>query len=270
MNKFHSFKQSIGEISLPEKFTFPFHYTPHPLCIMAAEELQAYLKKQEAWQTELKKGKMFGVLVVQNKEGNIGYIAAFSGILAGKNLHPYFVPPVYNVQEPTGYFKQEEEEISAINKQIESLIEDQNYILYRQLLEEETLMAQSALQEMKAMMAKAKDKREKIRLNHPDESTLATLIQESQFQKAELKRLKRYWDERLHAHKTKIEAFDKKIEALRSERKNRSLALQLWLFQQFQMLNAKGEKKDLSELFKDTTQKIPPAGAGECAAPKLL
>ena len=270
MNKFHSFKQSIGEISLPEKFTFPFHYTPHPLCIMAAEELQAYLKKQEAWQTELKKGKMFGVLVVQNKEGNIGYIAAFSGILAGKNLHPYFVPPVYDVQEPTGYFKQEEEEISTINKQIESLIEDQNYILYRQLLEEETLMAQSALQEMKAMMAEAKDKREKIRLGHPDELTLTTLIQESQFQKAELKRLKRYWEDRLHAHKIKIEAFDKKIEALRSERKNRSLALQFWLFQQFQMLNAKGEKKDLSELFKDTTQKIPPAGAGECAAPKLL
>ena len=60
------------------------------------------------------------------------------------------------------------------------------------------------------------------------------------------------------------------IERLRTERKTRSAALQQWLFKQFRMLNALGEEQDLCDLFKDTVQKTPPAGAGECAAPKLL
>ncbi|MDO4755045.1 MAG: pseudouridine synthase [Parabacteroides sp.] len=270
MNKFHCFKPSIEHIALPEKFTYPFHYTPHPLCVVAAEEVQEYLTSQEEWQMELQKGKMFGVLVVQNREGQLGYLAAFSGILVGKNLHSYFVPPVYDVQAPTGYFKQEEEQISAINREIEILLQDTGYTRIKQQWDEESLLAQSALQEMKAQMDIAKEKREQIRLNEPDKEIQATLIRESQFQKAELKRLKRYWEERLQTIKTEIEKFEKRIEDLRLERKNRSVALQLWLFHQFQMLNALGEKKDLCELFKDTAQQIPPAGAGECAAPKLL
>jgi tRNA pseudouridine32 synthase/23S rRNA pseudouridine746 synthase len=270
MNKFHSFKQSIESISLPDKFTYPFHYTPHPLCIMAAEELQEYLNSRDVWQEELQKGKMFGVLVVQNSKGELGYLAAFSGILAGKNLHAYFVPPVYDVQDPTGYFKQEEEEISAINKKVEALSDDPAYLLCKQQWNEEKQTAQSALQEMKDSMAVAKKERERLRANEPNEQVKAILIRESQFQKAELKRLKQYWEKRLQTLQTKINTFKKQIEELRTERKKRSVALQLWLFRQFQLLNAKGEKKDLSELFKDTTQKVPPAGAGECAAPKLL
>lgn len=270
MNKFHFFKQPIDSISLPDKFTYPFHYTPHPLCILAAEELQEYLNSQDAWKEELQKGKMFGVLVVQNKKGELGYIAAFSGILAGKNLHPYFVPPVYNLQKPTGYFKQEEEQISAINKKVEVLLDDPEYLFCKQQWNEEKLTAQSALQEMKEDMVAAKKERERLRANELSEQVKATLIRESQFQKAEFKRLKQYWEERLHSLQTKIETFEKQIEELRTERKKRSVALQLWLFRQFQLLNAKGEKRDLCELFKDTAQQIPPAGAGECAAPKLL
>lgn len=270
MNKFHFFKQPIDSISLPDKFTYPFHYTPHPLCILAAEELQEYLNSQDAWKEELQKGKMFGVLVVQNKKGELGYIAAFSGILAGKNRHPYFVPPVYDLQKPTGYFKQEEEQISAINKKVEVLLDDPEYLFCKQQWNKEKLTAQSALQEMKENMVAAKKERERLRANELSEQVKATLIRESQFQKAEFKRLKQYWEERLHSLQTKIETFEKQIEELRTERKKRSVALQLWLFRQFQLLNAKGEKRDLCELFKDTAQQIPPAGAGECAAPKLL
>lgn len=36
------------------------------------------------------------------------------------------------------------------------------------------------------------------------------------------------------------------------------------------MLNARGERRDLCDIFKTTPQGLPPAGAGECAAPKLL
>ena len=82
--KFHSFTHVINTIALPEKFTYPFHYTPHPLCVEAAKEVQAYLTLQQQWQAELQQGKMFGVLIVQNETGAIGFLAAFSGMLDGK------------------------------------------------------------------------------------------------------------------------------------------------------------------------------------------
>ena len=109
----HRFKTSIANIPLPERFTYPFCYTPHPLCVMAAEEVQHYLNRQHEWKEELSRGKMFGVLVVQTGNGEIGYLAAFSGILAGTNQHSYFVPPVYDLLQPQGFFKVEEENISA-------------------------------------------------------------------------------------------------------------------------------------------------------------
>ena len=87
-SKFHTFAQPIQSIPLPERFTYPFHYTPHPLCVIAAEETQAYLKERTEWREELQTGKMFGVLVVRTPAGEVGYLAAFSGNLAGKNVHP--------------------------------------------------------------------------------------------------------------------------------------------------------------------------------------
>lgn len=89
----HRFTTSITDIPLPERFTYPFCYTPHPLCILAAKEVQSYLTRQTAWKDELSQGKMFGVLIVQTEHGETGYLAAFSGILAGKNLHPFLFLP---------------------------------------------------------------------------------------------------------------------------------------------------------------------------------
>ena len=270
MNKFHPFTQPIDSIALLKLFTYPFQYTPHPLCVKAAEELQAYLKTKKEWQTELQKGKMFGVLLVRNEAGEIGYLAAFSGILAGRNLQDYFVPPVYDVQDPTGYFYIEEKAISAINQQIDLRQKDSSYLALKLRLSTERQEAKQALEEMKAYIQKAKEKREKLRQQPLSSEQTATLIQESQFQKAELKRQKQFWEERLSRLQTEIDTFEEGIERLRTERKTRSAALQQWLFQQFQMLNAYGEKQDLCTLFKDTAQGAPPAGAGECAAPKLL
>ena len=123
----HHFHTPVADIPLPERFTFPFCYTPHPLCVAAAKEVQAYLGLQEAWKEELAQGKMFGVLVVRTQEGETGYLAAFSGILAGSNVHPFFVPPVYDLLQPQGFFKIEEEQISQINTRISLLEEDEEY-----------------------------------------------------------------------------------------------------------------------------------------------
>ena len=120
-SKFHTFAQPIQSIPLPERFTYPFHYTPHPLCVIAAEETQAYLKERTEWREELQTGKMFGVLVVRTPAGEVGYLAAFSGNLAGKNVHPFFVPPIYDLLQPDGFFRQEEERINEINARIRTL-----------------------------------------------------------------------------------------------------------------------------------------------------
>ena len=269
MNKLHYFADSISLLSLPEKFTYPFHYTPHPLCVAAAGEVGRYLSTKGEWQEELRKGKMFGVLIVRTGEGEVGYLAAFSGILAGKNRHTYFVPPVYDVQEPDGFFRIEEEQISGINRRIEELQADVRYKDCKQRLADETILAGQVLDDIRGRMKAAKVERDRLRstVTRVDSEQL---IRESQFQKAELKRQKQYWKDHLASLQAEVEVFETEIERLKAERKTRSAALQQWLFKQFRMLNARGEERDLCNLFKDTVQKTPPAGAGECAAPKLL
>ena len=115
VSKFHTFQSPTDGIELPEAFTNPFHYTPHPLCLLATKEVQAYLETRDDWREELEKGKMFGVLVVRKPSGEIGFLAAFSGNLAHSNNHDYFVLPVYDLLRPDGFFKIEEEQITAIN-----------------------------------------------------------------------------------------------------------------------------------------------------------
>ena len=273
----HHFHTPVADIPLPERFTFPFCYTPHPLCVAAAKEVQAYLGLQEAWKEELAQGKMFGVLVVRTQEGETGYLAAFSGILAGSNVHPFFVPPVYDLLQPQGFFKIEEEQISQINTRIGLLEEDEEYKRQMQQLAALRQTAQETLEEAKRQMKRAKEKREERRREAalPNGAPMMSeeenaLIRESQFQKAEYKRMERAWKERIAPLQQTISDYEADIQALKSERKQRSATLQQKLFEQFKMLNYRGEVKTLCDIFGQTVHKTPPAGAGECAAPKLL
>ena len=161
------------------------------MCLLAAEEV-----KREIERINPSEGKMFGVLVVDVpncKSGTTqGFLAAYSGLLEGRNDWPYFVPPVFDAQQPDGYFKTKEREISKLNSELKTL-------------------------------------------NSP-------------------------------------------LSTLHSPQKNMSQDLQLWLFRQYRMLNARGEEKDLVEIWHDyhTSPKIrkkfplPPGGTGDCCAPKLL
>ena len=283
----HFFKKPVSHIALPEKFTYPFHYTPHPLCVLAAEEVKEYIASRKEWQEELALGKMFGVLVVLQKteevtdkvkeegtdEGNrIGYLAAFSGNLAGKNLHRYFVPPVYDLLQPQGFFKIEEEQISAINIRINELENSASYLESKEKWEIETGQAQAELNQAKAEQKAAKEARE-IRRQSPNgisEEEQSILIRESQYQKAEYKRKEKSWKKRLEECEAEVHRFKDEIKRLKAERKERSAALQQKLFGEFRMLNARGEVKDLCTIFEQTVRKVPPGGAGECALPKLL
>lgn len=267
----HPFNTDISAVALPRQFTYPFHYTPHPLCVAAARQVQDYLSQQTQWHDELQEGKMFGVLVVQDERGAVGFLAAFSGILAGGNTHPYFVPPVYDFLQPDSFFRQEEACITALNRRIEALQQD---AAYRRAEEQRQQTAQGIEREREALkqwMRTEKQRRDALRQAHPEDAGLqAKLIKESQFQKAELKRKEQVWKNTLRQAEIAVEPHRYLIEELKQERKTRSAALQDELFSRFRVRNARGEETDLLTLFAHTAQRMPPAGAGECAAPKLL
>jgi tRNA pseudouridine32 synthase/23S rRNA pseudouridine746 synthase len=265
--KFHRFdSKDLRNVDLPKQFTFPFHYTPHPLCIKAAEYVQNHLLLHDEWQEELKRGKMMGVLVVE-KENEMGFLAAFSGNLAHCNNHPYFVPAVYDLLSEKGFFRPEEDEISTINKKINKETHSPERKNAIEDVENIKTQANTEISAYKQFMKASKAQRDEQRKQGIDNNLL---IAESQFQKAELKRIQVRWQQEIDTAKSRLDAIDNRIAQWKTERSKRSATLQERIFSHFIMLNASGESRDLCEIFADTPQHTPPAGAGECAAPKLL
>lgn len=282
------------DILPPRQFTFPFCYEPHPLCRLAAAEVQRHIVESGVWQGETSCGKMFGVLVVRYELGvrscelgvrscelgvgnyELGFIAAYSGLLAGRNDWAYFVPPVFDAQQPDGHFKVTERSISDINREIDCIRHSDEY--KRVKAEEATLRQKAAdrIAAMKQRIASAKAERDRRRsdaqagLVHISEAEAAAMTRESQTLKADLRRLKQRLDAELSAAHALTQQYDERIAALRQRRRSMSDELQRWLFMQYRMLNARGEERDLIDIFSTTTHGIPPAGAGDCCAPKLL
>lgn len=257
--------------SAPGRFNNPFGYEPHPLCQLAAREVVEMVGEHSEWHEELNQGKMFGVLVVEH-EGEVGFLAAYSGQIRGYDDIEYFVPPVFDYLQPDGYFKRHEEEISRLSNRIMQL--EYNPVRCR-LFEEMQKAQHDGLQEIdayKQVMAEAKRQRDARRseANADDAELDEALTRESQFMKAELVRLKRKWRNIEDALDEKMAVFDQQIDMLKQQRHQLSESLQTWLFRHFVMLNAKGEQRDLMEIFKFTPVGMPPSGSGECCAPKLL
>ena len=263
----HRFAIDISHIERPKLFTWPFHYVPHKLSCLAASEVQQYLASRPEWSEEIARGKMFGVLVVEDKRGELGFLAAFSGNLGGRNHHDYFVPPIYDMLQPGDFFRRGEAEISAINRTIKERESGEEYQSTKAALERAKCDAEHALSELKAQLKERKRVRDRRRAEGEDSSVL---ILESQRDNAELQRLKRAMRDRVAEAEERYNKLYAEVEALKAERQQRSAELQMQLFAEFRILNARGEVRNLCELFAPTPQLVPPAGAGECAAPKLL
>lgn len=267
---------------LPERFTFPFHYTPHPLALAAAEALQKRLETEDFGHffglpqdngSGEPMGKMFGVLVVQTPEGQLGYLSAFSGKLGGKNHHPGFVPPVFDLLDANGFYRPEEDELSAMNRRIEALEQSPELHAARSLLRQETDLANQQLQTLKAQQKAAKAERQAQRHAAAPEAFAAVdaaMTEASKRDHFELKDLKKNWQERLQAAQGKVENLEQELHKLRETRKNRSAALQQRIFEQYTFLNIEGRTRSIGDIFQAHLAAPPPAGAGECAAPKLL
>ncbi|WP_347173470.1 RluA family pseudouridine synthase [Polaribacter uvawellassae] len=281
---FQTFSRSINEIELPKKFTFPFYYEPHLLCEIAAKEVQNYIETQTDFEHNfgldpskkgLAIGKMFGVLVVENQQNQIGYITAVSGKLANTNIHKKFVPPVFDMLTKDSYFLQEEAVLNNINSNLENLENNTEYIELISQLKSEKKKAAIDIREKKEALKAAKKERDikriKAQLKLEEYAAFEELLsKESLEAKYFFNNVTRFWEHTLNAIKEKLAVFTTQIDALKEERKLKSAALQQYLFEQYQFLNSAKETKNLSELFAKTTEQNPPAGSGECAAPKLL
>ena len=310
---FHPFHHTTAE-EHPKRMNNPLDYTPHPLCIKACKELQTYLAERKDWQEEICRGKMFGVLIVEKLPQNIaqgkseiGYLAAYSGQIGGRSDWDDFVPAVFDYLQSDGYFKNHEAEITRINQSILQLESDERMKEAKKLiasLEEERKKTIAAYQKkIKEAKAKRDARREEARLD-PEHKAVTPeeeqeMTKESQFMKAELRRLKKSLAEKTTLE-TEYADYQDNLQRLKQLRKTLSDALQQWLFSQFHMLNYQGESKDLLEIFRDaafqdTTHRdsafrdslldspqasiiskrtafkmVPPAGSGECCEPKLL
>lgn len=264
----HPFAQDISQIPLPAKFTYPFNYTPHPLCVIAAKQLQTYIQTKTEWAEELSLGKMFGVLVVENNRGELYFLAAFSGNLAGQNIHPHFVPPVFDMLQKDDFFLTGVKKISAINERLDILQQDASYLASTEKLN--TAKAQSAEEIEAQKQANKLNKQARDTARKTEGADLEALAKASVYDKAYLRHIQNNWQEKISELEKELSIFTTEIDGLKLERKTRSAALQQEIFNRFQFLNNEGETQGLCSIFEKTPQKTPPAGAGECAGPKLL
>lgn len=277
---------TTNEIAPPGKFTFPFYYEPHPLAKIAAAELQHYLETQTdldhyfgltTGRTATSTGKMFGILVIRDREGTIAYLSAFSGKLAGSNDHPRFVPPVFDMLAANSFFPKGITAIDAVTAQLGKITADENY---RRLKNEMACLSTQSSQEIasfKQLLTANKETRKKARNEQKNrldgqEYALfeADLAAQSIYDKHRLKQLTDRWLLLLEDSRARLASFENRIEALKKERRERSAALQEQLFEQYTFLNKDGQDKSLHDIFRETSSGKAPAAAGECATPKLL
>lgn len=289
----HRFSVPVDSFELPEKFTFPFYYEPHELAVLASQELKSYLANQTDFehnfglndnQPGLVIGKMFGVLVVKDQDEQLGYLAAFSGKLGNSNHHAYFVPPVFDLLEQDSFFKKEEVEINDITLEIQAMEESEEYYSLKAAYQEAQLVLTEKLSAFKQRIKAQKKQRDILRqeyaisFSHDTEkleAALEELRRESVGEQLALKRLQKDLREHVELCQQRLEAFEVKINSLKEKRAAWSADLQRRIFEQYTFLNQAKEERSLNSIFQEAqiakiTDGRPPAGAGECAAPKLL
>lgn len=295
---FTPFKQSIADHELPERFTYPFYYQPHPLSLVAVKELQQHLSTQKQWQHSFGcpddassnnktpddevSGKMFGVLVVKNTAGEIGYLSAFSGKLADKSVLPHFVPPVFDMLEKDSFFHEKQAVINDINQTVATLEQNPRIV---QLTDELNQLNSQFEQKLQAhrdkMIINRQTRKQKREIAEQAFNNGHLTAQEFKVHSIQMSResvedknfladLKSDWLAKIAVVEDELNLLNDEIIQLKKQRKKLSNNLQKKLFQQYQFLNQFGIEKNLQELFKDTLFQKPPAGAGDCAAPKLL
>ncbi len=282
---FTPFQSDISDISLPEKFTFPFYYEPHLIAIRAVEQLQDFIQHSTDWKHNFGLdpedhshpiGKMFGVLVVKDEDGQLGFLSGFSGKVGNGNHYEGFVPPVYDMLAEDGFFNQGATELTVMNNRTRELENSDAFIEAKALLEtlKETAAEEIEARRLERVENRKKRKEWKLRALEENDGQLPPevekkILRHSMKDKYELAELTDQWNKTIEQQSKIVDEFALEINALKRARKQKSNQLQKQLFDEYHFLNADNKEKSLWDIF-HAIDKPPPSGAGECAAPKLL
>lgn len=277
---FTRFIAAIDTLPLPERFTFPFCYTPHPLCVLAAQELQQHIATQHHWQHNFGLGNddaighMFGVLLVQNQQGEIGYLSAFSEKIANQTHLPHFVPPVFDDRNIDPAIKAQQALIDEVITKITTIESKPSYIQLQHQYQVAQDHAELASESFRLQMIEQRKQRklQRVTAEKSNDSEFMTqefhrLARESAFDKHQQKAIRQQWTQTLSEISDKLQADTATLTLLKAEYETLTALLQQHRYAQYQFLNQDGKTKDLNALFRDQT---PPQGAGDCAAVKLL
>lgn len=248
---------------IQEPFTNPFRYAPHPLVQEAARHIISRIDSSPELSSAFDEGKMLGVLVCECSS-----LYAFSGNVGGRSHIEGFVPPVFDLLDPEGHFKLKETEISELTgrlRKMEGVLDSSQEALKAAVADKD-----NELDLIRRTNAERKLKRDALRKELDAEGLeYAALIKESQFEKAELKRAKDRWKEVIGSIENGLTETQVSISDMKRRRAGMSEELQKWIFRQYIVHNALGEKKSILDIFEEKGL-VPPGGTGECAAPKLL
>ena len=252
---------------VPSRLNCPFYYQPDESARFAVSEVVKELSENAAWDFEISKGKMFGILVVETADGRKGYLKAYSGQILGREDWEGWVPPVFDYLQPDGWFLTNGQVITSLNKEIEAAETSPRYAIACARLQRLRAERDDAVSAYKAFMAREKETRALRRQSGED---VDILIKESQYQKATLRRLKKQHEAAIHSAESAVQQHTACINEMRARRRRLSDELQRWLFSRFVVTNGLAETRSLLDIFAPTAQHVPPSGAGECCAPKLL
>lgn len=275
---------AIMAADLPASFPDPFDPVPHEVAVLAAHDLQKRITKSKdlnhcfGFEEGIGSGvgKMFGVLVIRTPEGKTGYLSAFSGKLQSGTQVPGFVPPVFDTLDKDGFYLKGEGEINVLNRRITALESQDEYKALLSLRDKLRSDALKDLQHAKKTHDDAKKSRAEVRLKSeslPEDermSLMESLEKESMRHHYLLKDRKKHWRRVVEELELSIQEAEKDIIELKEKRKEMSAALQQKLFENYSFLNAAGKSKNLADIFHTDKGLLPPSGAGECTAPKLL
>ncbi len=278
MTYFTSFSTAIKGIDLPKKFTFPFYYEPHRLAEIASAELQAYLRTENELNHSFgidtdnhEIGKMFGVLVVQNLDNELGYLSAFSGNIEGQSNFKKFVPPIYDILAKESFFQKDNKELVALSEEINLLEKEDNYLQLKESVFKNNQLANKIILDVKRELAKRKQLRNQFKKNSIllSKEEHDVLKKESAHDKFYFKELVCYYESKFINQQEELNTIEVKLRNLKALRVKKSNALHQKIFDQYHFLNIDKKEKDLNSIF--AALNIPaPAGTGDCAAPKLL
>ncbi len=281
---FCTFPFDVSEDDLPDSFTYPFYYKPHPLCIKASKILQEKILSTPEFSNHFKDqkggwkiGKMMGVMIVKNEKNDIGYLCAFSGKIDERSVIYPFVPPVYNFADKTNFYRKGELILNEMNVKIEQLEQSEDYARANKKLSIKSKDIDQKLNADKAKMKTLKLERDRLRKTAKEKLPITELAileeklkNESLGQQFAFKEYQNYLMMQKAELQKEVDMYKIPLQQLRKDRKALSQKLQDQLFESYTFLNARREENNLKKIFQSTFFKTPPSGAGDCAAPKLL